>query len=58
MEIIDKGLLKRYIKIWEKIENLIGKEFDNEPVNSNNDKYIKTKIKPYGDKVNTNFQGK
>ena len=23
-----------------------------------NDKYIKTKIKTYGDKVNTNFQGK
>ena len=58
MEIIDKGLLKRYIKIWERIQNLIGKEFDNKPVNGNNDKYIKTKIKPYGDKVNTNFQGK
>ena len=23
-----------------------------------NDKYIKTKIKSYGDKINTNFQGK
>ena len=33
-------------------------KFDSEPVFSDNDKYIKTKIKLYGDKVNTNFQGK
>ena len=33
-------------------------EFDSEPVYGNVDKYIKTKIKMYGDRVNTNFQGK
>ena len=33
-------------------------EFDREPVYGNTDKYIKTKIKLYGDKINTNFQGK
>ena len=33
-------------------------EFDSQPVYSDNDKYIKTKIKLYGGKVNTNFQGK
>ena len=33
-------------------------EFDSEPVYSDNDKYIKTKIKMYEDRVNTNFQGK
>ena len=33
-------------------------DFDREPVYGGNDKYIKTKIKLYGDKVNTNFQGK
>ena len=33
-------------------------EFDSKPVYSGNDKYIKTKIKMYGDRVNTNFQGK
>ena len=33
-------------------------EFDNEPVYGHNDKYIKRKIKSYGNKVNTNFQGK
>ena len=31
-------------------------EFDSEPVYGDNDQYIKTKIKLYGDKVNTNFQ--
>ena len=33
-------------------------EFDSEPVYGDNNKYIKTKIKMYKDKVNTNFQGK
>ena len=32
-------------------------EFDSEPVYGDNDKYIKTKIKSYGDKENTIFQG-
>ena len=29
-----------------------------EPVYGNNYKFIKTQIKSYGDKINTNFQGK
>ena len=33
-------------------------EFDSEPVYGDNDKYIKTKIKMYEDRVNTNVQGK
>ena len=33
-------------------------EFDSEPVYGDRDEYIKTKIKMYGDRVNTNFQGK
>ena len=32
-------------------------KFDSEPVYGDNDKYIKTKIKIYGDKAKTNFQG-
>ena len=39
-----------------KINSLIGKEFDSE--HDGSDKYIKKKIKTYGDKVNTNVQGK
>ena len=33
-------------------------EFDSEPVYGDNDKYIKTKTKSYGEEVNTNFQDK
>ena len=33
-------------------------EFDSGPVYCDNDKNIKAKVKSYGDKVNTNFQGK
>ena len=40
------------------IGNLLNIEFDSELVNGDVDKYIKTKIKMYGDKVNTNFQRK
>ena len=57
-KVIDKKLLKKYTKIWGKISSLIGKEFESEPVEGDNDIYIKTKIKSHGDKVNTNFQGK
>ena len=32
--------------------------FDSEPIYGDNDKYIMTKINSYGDKINTNFQGK
>ena len=54
----DNKLLKKYIKIWEKISNLMNKEFDSDHVHGDNDKYIKAKIKMYEDRVNTNFQGK
>ena len=51
-------LLKKYIEIWEKVSSLLDKEFDSETVYGNDDKYIKTKIKQYKDKINTNFQGR
>ena len=57
-KVIDKKLLKKYTKIWERFNSLMNIKFHSEPVYGDNDKYIKTKIKPYGDKVNTNFQGK
>ena len=57
-KVSDNKLLKKYNKIWEKISNLTNIEFDGEPVYGDNDKYIKTKIKMYQDRVNTNFQGK
>ena len=54
----DNRLLKKYTKVWEKVSILMNIEFDSEPVYGNNDKYIKAKIKSYGDKENANFQGK
>ena len=54
-KVSDKKLLKKYTKIWGRVSSLTGKEFYSEPVYGDSDKYIKTKIKPYGDKVNTNF---
>ena len=54
----DNNLLKKCSKIWERVSNSMNIEFDSEPVYGDNGKYIKTKIKLYGDKVNTNFQGK
>ena len=41
-----------------KIGNLLNIEFDSEPVYGDGDKYIKTKIKMYEDRVTTNFQCK
>ena len=57
-KVSDNKLLKKYNKIWERVSNLLSMKFDSEPVYGDNDKYIKTRIKLYGDKINTNFQGK
>ena len=54
----DNRLLEKYSKIWGNVNILMNIEFDSEPVYSDNDKYRKAKIKTYGDKINTNFQGK
>ena len=57
-KVSDNKLLKKYKKTWKKVGNILNIEFDNELVYRDVDKYIKTKIKMYGDRVNTNFQGK
>ena len=57
-KVIDNELLKKYNKIWEKISNLVNIKFESESVYGDNVKYIKTKIKLYGDKININFQCK
>ena len=54
----DNKLLKKYNKTWQKLSNLMNIEFDSEPVYGDNDKYVKTKIKMYEDRVNINFQSK
>ena len=49
----DDELLEKYNEIWEKVSNSIKKIFHSEPVY--NEKYLKTKIKPYEGKININF---
>ena len=46
----DNRLLKKYTKIRKNLSILMNIEFDSEPVYGDNDKYIKTKVKSYGDK--------
>ena len=40
----DNKLLKKYNKILEKTSNIMNIEFDSEPVDGDNNNYIKTKI--------------
>ena len=54
----NKQLLKNYNKIWKKIEGLLNINFESRPVYSDNDKYIKTKIKIYAGSTITNFHKK
>ena len=51
----DIKLLKAHNKIWKKVTSLMKREFDSEPAYC--DKYIKTKIKLYGNIINKNFHG-
>ena len=57
-KINDNNHLKKYAKILEKVSNLLDINFENEPVYGDSKKYLKTKIKSYGHKINTNIQGK
>ena len=52
----EEQLLKNYSKIWEKIEKLMGINFDCKPFyGSDDNKYIKTKVKIFESRVITNF---
>ena len=55
LRVDDSKLFKKYCKIWKTIRSLLGIEFDSERVYGDTDSYIKTKVKIYDNKVNTNF---
>ena len=57
-KISDKELLKKYDQIWKRIEKLLKIKFDSKPVYGDDEKYIKTKIKTYGNSVIKNFHSK
>ena len=48
----DEKLLEKYKTIWTKIEDFKNIELDALPY-----RYIKTKIRTYGDKIYANFRG-
>ena len=58
LKVDDSKLFKRYCRIWRAISSLLGIEFDSDSVYGDTDSYMKTKVKSYDNKVNTNFQGK
>ena len=58
LRVDDSRLFKKYCKIWKTIRSLLGIEFDSEPVYGDTDSYIKTKVKMYDNRVNTNLQGR
>ena len=51
----NKKLIEKYKAIWTKIEDF--KNIESNAIPVYDDKYIKTKIRTYGDKVYTNFRG-
>ena len=51
----DEKLLEKYKTIWTKIEDSKNIELNALPVYD--DRYIKTKIRTYSDKVHTKFRG-
>ena len=53
-----KKILKITIKYGKKIDKLIGTDFNTNPIYSDDDKYIKTKIKTYQYNITTNFYNK
>ena len=57
-KISDKQLLNKYNQIWKRVEKLLKIVFDREPIDCDNDKYINSKMKIYGDSMITNFQSK
>ena len=45
--------MSKYNEIWDKVNSIINKKIDNEPVYNN--KFLKLKIKRYDDKYGRNF---
>ena len=58
LRVDNNKLFKKYCKIWRTISGLLEIKLDSEPVYSDTDSYIKTIVKLYGNRVNTNFQDK
>ena len=56
----DEKLFKKYTKIWEKISNLVGKEFNSKMYyedDENDVRYINSKISIINREIKTDFHG-
>ena len=49
----DESVYLKFTKIWNKIKKLLNVKFRNQPIHD--DKYIKTKLKSFGETINTLF---
>ena len=49
----DEDVYLKYTKIWNKLKKLLSIKFDNQPIHD--DKYIKTKVKTFGETIHTPF---
>ena len=56
--IVKNKFLKKYTKIWEKIEGFMKINLESKPVYGDHDKYITTKTKIYAGSIITNFHNK
>ena len=57
LKVDDGKLFKKYCGIWKTISGLLRVD-PVEPVYGDSDSYIKTNVKIYANRVNTNFQNK
>ena len=58
LKVKDKQLLKITVKYGKKSERLMNIDFESKPTYGDDDKYIITKIKTYGDSITTSFNNK
>ena len=58
LKVKDKKLFKNYNKIWKKNEESMRIKVNTKPTDGDDEKYIKTKIKSYGNNITTNFYHK
>ena len=49
----DESVFLKYTKIWNKIKMLLSVKFHSQPIHD--DRYIKTKVKTFGETINTLF---
>ena len=55
LKIQDEDVYLKYNEIWNRIKSILNVKFDSQPIYDN--KYIKTKVKTFNNKINKLFSG-